>query len=79
MDEKRNREEPIPSNIGEYLNQLQIATLHKIEQFGWQLWFIRRPLFQDVIAVVADTNHSSTAVLELDGSMNKNHGMVFRA
>lgn len=78
MEDKRHNQEPIPSNLDQFLNQLQIMTLHKIEQFGWHLWFVRRPLFQDVLAVVTDNAHSATAILEADGSMNKNHGMVFR-
>lgn len=78
MEDKRHKQDPVPSNLDQFLNQLQMATLHKMEEFGWHLWFVRRPLFQEVLAVVSNVAHSSTAVLEMDGTLNKNHGMVFR-
>jgi hypothetical protein len=78
MDDKRHKEDPVPSNLDLFLNQMQMMTLHKIEEFGWHLWFVRRPLFQEAMAVVTDSANSVTAILESDGTMNKNHGMVFR-
>ena len=78
MEDKRCKQEPIPGNIDQFLNQLQLMTLHKIEEFGWHLWFVRRPLFQEAMTVVADVSRSSTAILEADGTINKNHGLQFR-
>ncbi|NNJ91241.1 MAG: hypothetical protein HKP55_06175, partial [Gammaproteobacteria bacterium] len=52
MDDKRQNEDPIPSNLDQFLNQVQMLTLHKVEEFGWHLWFVRRPLFQEAMAVV---------------------------
>jgi hypothetical protein len=77
-NDKRHKQEPVPSNLDQFLNQLQIATLHKIEEFGWHLWFVRRPLFQEAMAVVSDVSHASAAILEADGTINKNHGLAFR-
>jgi len=74
----RGRLSPIPSNLDQILNKLQLATLHRLEEFGWHLWFVRRPLFQTVIAIVVDTVHNVTALLEEDGSMVIEHGVVFR-
>ena len=77
-NDKRTGQEPVPANLGECLNDLQMGPLHRIEEFGWRLWFIRRPLFQDVIAVVANSAESDTAVIETDGTINKNHGLAVR-
>lgn len=78
LEDKRKTQEPVPGNLEQVLNALQIATLNKIEDFGWHLWFVRRPLFQPVLPVVTDAGHTMTAVLEDDGSINKEHGMMFR-
>ena len=78
LEDKRLGQEPIPGNLDQFLNQLQVATLHKIEEFGWHLWFIRRPLFQTPVPVVASAGYGITAVLEEDGTMNKHHGLHIR-
>lgn len=68
MDERRNGTPPIPDNIGSWLNDIQMRELHALEGFGWELVFIRRPLFQDPIIVMAGPNDGQYGVLELDGS-----------
>ena len=78
MNDKRTGQEPIPADLKAYLNDLQVGTLKRIEEFGWHLWFIRRPLFQDVKVVVADKHNAKTAVLEEDGTMNKGHDLSIR-
>jgi len=42
------------------------------------LKFIRRPLFQDPIAVVFDSERKHFAVLEPDGTLNENPGFDIR-
>lgn len=78
MSDKRTGQEPIPANISSYMNDLQVGTLKRIEEFGWHLLFIRRPLFQDVKVVVSNKHNSQTAVLEEDGTMNKGHDLTIR-
>lgn len=68
--EKRRGDKPVPDNMKDYLNDAQMAELRKIERFGWELWFIRRPLFQDPVVVVANPDGSSIGVLEDDGRLN---------
>ena len=68
--EKRKGDEPVPDNATEMLNQLQILALRQIESFGWRLRFIRRPLFQDPVAVVADGDGVKIGILEEDGRIN---------
>ncbi len=67
---KRKGEKPIPDDIENYLNDAQQVELNTIEKFGWSLKFIRRPLFQDNIVVVANPDGSSFGILEEDGVLN---------
>ena len=68
--ERRDRSKPIPYNLSEYLNDDQQFSLRQMESFGWQLSFIRRPLFQEQVVVVANEDSSQYGVLEQDGSIN---------
>ena len=54
------------------LNDLQMLTLSGLERFGWELKFVRRPMFQDAIPVVFDGDRKKYAVLEPDGTLNEN-------
>lgn len=69
-DDKRKGVKPIPDDVKKYLNDAQLAELHKIEGFGWKLKFIRRPLFQEIVVVVMNPNGSSIGILEEDGKLN---------
>lgn len=68
--EKRKGELPVPENAAEMLNRLQVLALRQMENFGWRLQFIRRPLFQDPVAVVVDGNGVKIGILEEDGRIN---------
>jgi hypothetical protein len=76
--EKREGDEPVPDNATEMLNQLQILALRQIESFGWRLRFIRRPLFQDPVAVVADGDGVKIGILEEDGRINMQSDIKIR-
>lgn len=69
-EDKRKGEEPVPDDVKNYLNEAQVAELHKIEGFGWKLVFVRRPLFQESVVVVTDADGGSIGVLEEDGRLN---------
>ena len=74
----RGGDKPIPENIQDYLNTAQLAELHKIEGFGWRLKFVRRPAFQDSVAVVTNPDESTIGVLENDGYVNMDTDIVVR-
>jgi len=78
LTEKRTGRLPVPEDLDEYLNDMQLGTLHKIEEFGWHLWFIRRPMFQSVLPVLVDAENHATAILEEDGRITKDHNLVTR-
>ena len=60
------------------LNENQLMTLRDLERFGWELKFIRRPLFQDPIPVVVDGDRKSFSVLRPDGSLDDHPNLKLR-
>lgn len=68
--EKRKGDKPVPENITRFLNELQILALRRVENFGWRLQFIRRPLFQEPVVVVIDGEGKKIGILEDDGRIN---------
>lgn len=76
--ERRGSKTAVPPNLRGYLNQEQRLALQKIENFGWQLEFVRQPLFQDPIPVVISPDRQRHAVLQQDGELDMNSGLSFR-
>jgi hypothetical protein len=54
------------------LNQDQVLALAELEKFGWELKFIRRPMFKDPIPVVFDSDRRHFAILRDDGTLDEN-------
>ncbi len=69
-NDKRKGDKPLPDHLEEALNNMQILTLHQMEGFGWQLRFIRRPLFQESVPVVFSAEGDKIGILEEDGRIN---------
>lgn len=61
------------------LNAAQRETLADLERYGWQLKFVRRPIFQPSVPVVFDGDRKTYAVLEPDGTLNEQPGFDIRA
>ncbi len=68
--EKRKGEKPIPDNLETTLNEAQLIALPTLERFGWELRFVRRPLFQEAVPVVCNADGTMVGVLEEDGRLN---------
>ena len=78
-EKERRRVSPqMHSALARELNETQKQTLRELERFGWELKFVRRPLFQAPIPVVFDGDRKTFAVLEADGTLNENPGFVIR-
>jgi len=60
------------------LNAEQLVTLHSLESFGWELKFVRMPLFQDSVPVVFDSSRQTFAILKPDGTLEEQPDMVIR-
>ena len=65
--EKRRGDSPVPDNLEDYLNGEQMTALRQIQAFGWELKFVRRPLFQEPIAVIINNDGDRLGTLETDG------------
>ena len=65
--EKRDGSAPVPRNLDDILNKQQMTSLRQIENFGWQLHFVRRPLFQDPVVVIVSAEGDRFGTLEADG------------
>lgn len=70
--ERRNDVERKKRELRADLNAAQLETLGDLERFGWELKFVRRPMFQPSIPVVFDGDRKTFAILEVDGTLNEN-------
>lgn len=70
VDDRRGAQKAVPIDLGRYLNESQLLALHSLESFGWNLWFVRRPLFMQPIVIVSNSESTQHAQLEEDGSVN---------
>ena len=77
-NERRGNKAAIPPNLNAVLTRDQSVALRKVENFGWTLAFVRQPLFETAIAVVASPDRQRYAVLESDGELNMNPQIVIR-
>jgi hypothetical protein len=68
--ERRKGEKPIPDNLNGTLNEAQLIALPSLERFGWELRFVRRPVFQEAVPVVCNAEGTMIGVLEEDGRLN---------
>ena len=76
--ERRKAQKELSSVLKRDLNDAQLSTLQGLEQFGWELKFVRRKPFQPPVAVVFDGDRKNFAVLESDGSLNEKPGFEIR-
>lgn len=80
MPDRERRQAPsAPSRALErLLNPAQLDTLRSLEHFGWELKFVRKPLFQKPVPVVFDGDRRSFAVIEEDGTLNETPAFTIR-
>lgn len=65
--EQRTGQRPIPPSPTFFLNQKQINGIEVLKKFGWELAFIRRPLFSDILPIVKNAQENTVGVLGVDG------------
>ena len=72
MERERRKEDPVGrAKLRAELNEDQRIALSDRERFGWELKFIRHPLFQGSVAVLYDPDRKGYACLESDGTLNE--------
>lgn len=76
--ERRKGDVPSKTALRAQLNEQQLDTLHGLERFGWELKFVRRPLFQEAVPVVYDRDTGVCSILRPDGSLEDNPAINMR-
>ena len=76
--DQRTGQSPVPSSPAFFLNQKQINGMEVLEKFGWELAFIRRPLFSEVIPVVKNHQENAVGILGVDGILTISHQLKLR-
>ena len=76
--ERRNSPHHSCRELRRQLNEAQRDTLGELERYGWELKFVRRPLFQPAIPVLYDPDRHGYAILEVDGTLNERPPFVIR-
>jgi len=76
--ERRSERNQLPESLDEVLTKMQLLTLSKMEQFGWVLAFIRRPLFQDIVPVLLHPDNNTLGILDNDGALHRQPEIEFR-
>ncbi|MFC3660344.1 hypothetical protein [Luteimonas notoginsengisoli] len=76
--ERRQRQDPDTATLRAGLTPAQLHALATLEQFGWTLRFVRRPLFRDPVPVVFQRDGRRFVVLEADGTLNEAPDLVIR-
>ncbi len=73
MPEQERRSEHAPKDavLRAGLSEAQLKTLKTMEQFGWMLRFVRKPLFRDPVPVLFDRAGARYVVLERDGTIDE--------
>ena len=69
--ERRSTMTQLSRTLRRELNEAQIDTLAGLERFGWELKFIRKPLFKESVPVIFDGDRKVVAILEPDGKLNE--------
>jgi hypothetical protein len=76
--DRRKIEREFTSVLKQCLNDEQLATLLQLERFGWILTFVRQPRNSEPVPAVLDPDNDEYAVLDADGSLNKDPPLQFR-
>ena len=53
--------------------------LQQLQNFGWHIQFVRRPLFEQPIIVLASGDGKQVGVLEPDGRLNLHGNITLRS
>ena len=69
--ERRSAQPHSSRELRQELSEAQRDTLGELERYGWELKFVRKPLFQPLIPVLYDPDRRGYAILEEDGTLNE--------
>jgi len=76
--ERRTRKSAVPSDFEQYLNVHQLNTFKYLQEFGWKMHFIRRPLFQQPTAIMINEDFNCICLLEKEGHVDMHPTLELR-
>ena len=76
--ERRSPDTPDQSTLRAGLTAEQASAIATLELFGWELRFVRRPLFRDPVPVLFEKNGTRWLVVDGDGNLDENPGFEIR-
>jgi len=79
QEDQRGTRAALPADVFFYLNDVQRIAMQSLQNFGWHLAFIRRPLFMAPLVVVRNGERTKLAVLEADGTVNMSPAIRWRS
>ena len=77
-EEKRKGIKPVPDDPLGYMIEAQRFTYHRMKASGWRIIFIRRPMYQNPVCVMTDSDDTSLALIERNGFFNNNPDIPLR-
>lgn len=82
MDKKERRKNipPIPERdrLTKMLTAEQVVALRRLENYGWQLKYVRRPLFQDPVPILFNAVDKRYTLLDPEGNQLPLEGAELR-
>jgi len=78
MNTPERRQPPDSAQLRAGLTDAQRQAVDTLEHFGWQLRFVRRPLFRDPIPVLFDRSGARYVVLQPDGTLDESQTLKLR-
>lgn len=76
--ERRHGEPAIPNDLDSLLTPAQRHTLEQAESFGWRLAYVRHPLFQTPMVIIARDDDGAFASINEAGELEFSPGLVLR-
>lgn len=69
--DRRRPDHPDAAALRAGLTPAQASAIATLEQFGWTLRFVRRPLFRDPVPVLFEQTGSRWIVVDGDGALDE--------
>ena len=77
--EKRKGRAAIPGHFKKLLNEEQILSLQRLEKFGWEVRFVRMPLFQPLIIALYNVSTDKFGILNEMGDLDTDSDLKVRS
>ena len=79
FQDKRGTQAAVPENPALYMTRLQLARIRKMEEFGWELMFVRRAKPSEALVVMHLPGSGKTAAIQRNGDIDMAFTAAIRA